>query len=994
MKDHSNIGYTGLTEGKRIGGYRIERTAELPEIHSFYVMLKHEKTKAKHIHIGSEDKENVFSVAFKTVPEDSTGVAHILEHTVLCGSKKFPVRDPFFSMIKRSLNTFMNAFTASDWTMYPFATQNRRDFYNLMDVYLDAVFFPNLSELSFMQEGHRIEPDEEEPGLVYKGVVYNEMKGAMSSENQVMARSLLNALYPETTYRFNSGGDPAVIPELTYKKLLEFHRRHYHPSNAFFYTYGNLPLEEHLAFIENNILNQFDYLDPKTDVPSHKRWKKPQEAFYAFPVAEEEGISGKCQVALAWMTADIRDSFDVLTLLLLEQILLGNSASPLRKALIDSELGAALSDGSGFDSDNRDTFFSCGLKGAEESGADKIEKIIFTVLDDLVRNGIDPELIESAIHQIEFHRKEITNTPYPYGIKLLLSFAANWFHGGNPESILLFDSDLEKIRKGLNEGVFFENRIREYLIENPHRVRLLLKPDKEMAGKEKERVRNELKKLKSRLTSKEIGIVQQNAQKLKNFQDANEDLSCLPTLSIEDIPPDIPIVEESDAYGDSPATCYELPTSGIFYFSTAAGIGGLRKELIPLVPFFCSALPKVGTKDHDYTEIAKRIDMVTGGLGLSAHARTSYGPEGNCIPFVSFGSKCLARNLDKMFDIVGELLSRIDFYNFTRLKNLMMEYQTGLESMIINNGHRLSISLASRNFTPAAALVEIWGGVHQLKAIRKITRDFQEKGKAEGVLKNLADNLTEISETIFRSVNLKTALIGEEKELLFAVERIRSVYERVAKGGNACFDQPRFKLESALPREGWSTSSAVSFVAAIFKTVAMTHEDAPALSVIAKVLRSMYLHREVRERGGAYGGFAVYNSEEGLFGYASYRDPHICSTLNAFNGAADFIRSGKYDGEDVKESILQVCSDIDKPDTPGISALKAFSRKIVSLSDDVRARFKTNLLQLEHADILRVAEKYFHYHPDEMATAVISGEEKLKEANRKLGDRGLLLNKI
>jgi len=347
-----------------------------------------------------------------------------------------------------------------------------------------------------------------------------------------------------------------------------------------------------------------------------------------------------------------------------------------------------------------------------------------------------------------------------------------------------------------------------------------------------------------------------------------------------------------------------------------------------------------------------------------------------------------------MFDIIEELLCRIDFYNFTRLKNLIMEYQAGLESMIVNNGHRLSISLASRNFTPAAALGEIWSGVHQLKAIQKITRDFHETEKTEKVLRNLADNLTAISKTIFRSPNLKTALIGEEKALSSAVERVRSVYEQVPKEGDAGFLQPQFEPDTILPREGWSTSSAVSFVAAIFKTVTMTNEDAPALSVIAKLLRSMYLHREVREKGGAYGGFAVYNSEEGLFGYASYRDPHICLTLNAFDGAADFIRSGKYDSEDIKESILQVCSDIDKPDTPGIAARKAFFRKIVSLADETRARFKNDLLHLEHSDILRVAEKYFNYQPDEMAIAVISGEDKLKEANSKLGDRGLLLHKI
>ncbi|NNL76352.1 MAG: peptidase M16, partial [Desulfobacterales bacterium] len=417
-----------LKVGGLISGYRIERVELLKEISSWLYVLEHLKTGARHIHISNGDAENTFSVAFKTVPRNSTGVAHILEHTVLCGSKNFPVRDPFFSMLKRSLSTFMNAFTGSDWTMYPFSTQNKKDYYNLMSVYLDAVFFPRLEELSFKQEGHRLEVEENQENhdtaanhFVYKGVVYNEMKGAMSSPDQVMVRSIQQALYPSTTYRFNSGGDPAEIPSLSHAQLKDFHLRHYHPSNSFFYTYGNLPLKNHLAFIETEVLKRFKRIDPETDVASQPRWKKPRSATYSYPFNPNEDAKKKCQVCVAWLTADIKNSFEILTLTLLEQILLGNSASPLRKALIDSGLGSALCDGTGYDNDNRDTLFVSGLKDVEQPTADKIEKIIFKVLSDLANMGVDPKLVESAIHQIEFHRREITNTPYPYGIKLLLT---------------------------------------------------------------------------------------------------------------------------------------------------------------------------------------------------------------------------------------------------------------------------------------------------------------------------------------------------------------------------------------------------------------------------------------------------------------------------------------------------------------------------------------------------------------------------------------------
>ncbi len=993
MKNHSTTGNVALREGDVIGGYVVTRTAGLDEINAIYYRLLHKATGAQHIHIANDDRENTFAVAFKTVPKDSTGVAHILEHTVLCGSRKFPVRDPFFSMIKRSLNTFMNAFTASDWTMYPFTTQNQKDYYNLMDVYLDAAFFPNIEVLSFMQEGHRMELDEQSR-LVYKGVVYNEMKGAMSSQDQVMVRSLLNALYPETTYRFNSGGDPSVIPELTHEQMKAFHKQHYHPSNAFFYTYGSLPLQDHLRLIEEKILSRFDSIDPQTDVPSQPRWKKPVQVSYSYPLDPNEDHSGKCQVALAWLTADIKDSFEILSLFLLEQILLGNSASPLRKALIESGIGTALSDGTGFDADNRDTLFSCGLKGVSAESEDRIEELIFSVLNDLATNGVPRQMIESAIHQIEFHRKEVTNSPHPYGIKLLLSMSSNWFHGGDPENILLLDSDLNQIWEKLAKEPFFENKIRQHFLDNNHRVRLLLKPDGQMAEAEKKRVRKELEAIQEKLAPEDLETIKQYTEKLVRLQDMEEDLTCLPTLSREDIPPDVSIVKASDAYPGAVSECYEQPTSGIFYFSAAAGAGGVEKDLIPLLPFFCSSFTRVGTKDHDYTEMAQLIDLYTGGVGLSPQARTSFGPDNESLPFVSFGGKCLVRNLEKMFGIIAELFGRVDFSDLNRLKSLLLEYQAGMESMIVNNGHRLAISLASRNFTPSAALGELWNGVHQLKTIQSITQKFMGTQQTDTELQKLAQDLSRIGKSLFQSANLRTALIGDESMLSSGIDLVQSVYEGIPDGTSDFFRMPSISIDSELPREGWSTSSAVSFVAGMFKTVRMNHPDAPVLSVISKLIRSMYLHREIREKGGAYGGFAVYNSEDGLFGYASYRDPHILQTLNAFKEVPEFIRSGKYDEEDIKEAIFQVCSEIDKPDTPGVAGRKAFFRKIISLSDDTRIKFKKNLVQVNRKKVMSVSEKYFHYREDQHAIAVISGEDKILASNQKLGEKALSLHKI
>lgn len=986
-----------LGKGEFIGGYHVKRAVELTQIKAFFYELEHQATGTRHIHISNTDKENTFSVAFKTVPTDSTGVAHILEHTVLCGSNHYPVRDPFFSMLKRSLSTFMNAFTASDWTMYPFSTQNRKDFYNLMSVYLDAVFYPKLEELSFKQEGHRLsikgDLDSDALDLTYDGVVYNEMKGAMSSPDEVMVRSLLSALYPQTTYSHNSGGDPAEIPKLTYTQLKAFHRRHYHPSNAFFYTYGNLPLKDLLAFIEDAILKDFTKTDPETSVPSQPRWSEPQSVIYPYPLSVNEDPAQKYQACVAWLTSDIRDSFEVLSLVLLEEILLGNAASPLRKVLIDSGLGSALSDGSGFVSDHKDTLFACGLKNVNVSAATKIEKIIFTVLRDLSNKGIEKELIDSAIHQLEFHRKEITNAPFPYGIKLLLSFAGCWIHEGDPLKVLQFDADLNRLHGELARGRFFENRIKQYFLENPHRILFTLEPDQALEKRNQKRVLKELKRIQEGMSRSQLEKVQEVTHALLKLQESKEDPSCLPTLELKDIPPDIQIVTASAAAQNVPATIFKQPTSGIFYLSGAAAIGSVPRTSIAMIPFFSYAIPKMGTTKCNYVKMARRIDACSGGIGMSAHARTRFDDQGGGIPFISINAKCLYRNQARMTGIIEELLGEFDFSDTERLKNLLLQYRSQMESAVIHNGHRLAISLASRNFSSTSFLSETWAGIHQYQTIKGITKDLSADS-----LKTVADELTTIGRAIFSKNNISLAMVGEEEaltngsKLLIENRGLSTLSQRGFEEGRFVFPNLEYKRET--PREGWSTASAVSFVAQVFETVRMEHTDAPALSVISKMLRSLYLHREIREKGGAYGGFAVYNPENGLFSFGSYRDPHIVATLRAYAGASDFIKSGEFGDEDVKEAILQICAEIDKPDPPGPAAKKAFFRQLIALSDEKRLQFKQNLLKLSRNQIQAAAERYFDQKQDRQAVAVISGEEQLNQANRKLGENPLELHRI
>ncbi len=994
MTDSDSI-HARFQPGQIVSGYKVVRVEDLHELESTCIELEHLKTGARHIHIANADEENTFSVAFKTVPRDSTGVAHILEHTVLCGSERFPVRDPFFSMIKRSLNTFMNAFTSSDWTMYPFSTQNRKDFYNLMDVYLDAAFFPKIEELSFKQEGHRLDVNED-GSLEYKGVVYNEMKGAMSSPSHVMGRYLLKALYPTSTYGWNSGGEPSDIPGLTWEQLKAFHATHYHPSNAYFYTYGNLNLEDHLTFIDRQVLSRFQRTVPDTEVKPEIRWDAPRQATYTYPLSRSESTSKKSQVCLAWLTADINDSFEVLVLTLLGHILMGNSASPLRKALIDSKLGSALCDASGFDSENRDTLFACGLKDVDPEDAAKIEAIIWDTLKGLAEKGVEKELISTAIHQIEFRRKERTNSPYPYGIKVLIGIAGSWFHGGDPVKTIRLDEDLERLNRELEKGPFFENLIRKHFLDNPHRVLFTLVPDQEQEERENRRVAEKLERIRAGLSESDIEKIREENKTLEAMQASEEDISCLPTLQVDDVPPDVTVVHPDSGYDGVPAACYRKPTSGIFYLVSAGGLDDVPEDLLGLMPFFCSAFTRLGTKKRDYASLARAMSAVTGGIGLDCHARSRYAPSPGCLPFLSFNGKCLNRNIAPFFDLVQECAFEYDFSDRERLKSLLLEYRAGLESSVVQNGHALAMSLASRHFSPASYLNELWHGVTQVKTIKQLADAMADPAGEKKTLDDLTDAFGRLATCVFKPGRFRFALVGEDEALKTADTGLAPLARAFASADGILptWGDRMGRLETNIVREGWSTNSAVSFVAESRLAPAMPHEHAPGLAVIAKILRSLYLHREIREKGGAYGGFAVYNAEDGIFSMGSYRDPHIVTTLKVFEEAGDYLRKNPIRDEDVSEAVLQVCSGIDKPDTPGPAARKAFYRDIVGLDDDMRRQYKAGLLKVRKKDLDDLVDLYFTRDPAKASVAVISGEEKLKEANGKLGPRPLDLHKI
>ncbi|HEX2864709.1 MAG TPA: insulinase family protein, partial [Deinococcales bacterium] len=526
--------------GTRLGRHVVTRSEPLTAIGARYYELTHEPTGARHVHIASGDDNNAFAVAFPTIPDDSTGVAHILEHISLCGSKRYPVRDPFFSMLPRSLNTFMNAFTAYDWTAYPISTRNAKDYRNLVDVYLDCTFFPRLLEMSFKQEGHRLEfetPDDPTSPLEIKGVVYNEMKGAMADPRAIMGRAVGRVLFPDLTYANNRGGDPRDIPNLTWEQLRAFHARHYHPSNALFYTYGNLPLEGTLELIEQQALRHFERLDVNFSIPDQKPFAAPESLQVPFPLDENEDPARKAQVLVAWVGPWIGDSHQVLVGKVLEQVLLGNAASPLRKALLESGLGSALADGTGYHTDYRQSVFAAGLKDFALADAGKVEALILDTLRGLADGGVDEEQVEAAIHGLELSSREVSNAGFPYGLKVLFGdtlYPA--LHGGDPYRSLQFDQDLQRLQDERKNGHPMEDFIRRVLLGNNHRATVTLEPDQQLAARQVEEERARVDAIAATLSDADRQRLVREAAQLKADQDNPGDPNVLPTLQLSDVP--------------------------------------------------------------------------------------------------------------------------------------------------------------------------------------------------------------------------------------------------------------------------------------------------------------------------------------------------------------------------------------------------------------------------------------------------------------------------
>jgi Zn-dependent M16 (insulinase) family peptidase len=961
-----------------IGGYTILRREPLDRLDGAYLELEHDRTGARHIHIETKDDNNAFAVFFPTVPKDDTGVAHILEHVVLAGSQRYPVRDPFFSMTRRSLATFMNAMTSADWTMYPFSTRNAKDFMNLLDVYLDATFFPRLSEDSFKQEGIRFEfedPADSKSGLRYKGVVFNEMKGGLATPSAAVQRAVGKILFPGLTYSYISGGDPEDIPNLTWEQLRQFHATHYHPSNAYFYTYGNLPLDQTLEVIERNVLSRFQRIEVDTSIPDVKRFTRPTSAVEPYPVTPGEDIKRKSQALVAWVTVPTGDSFQQLAMKVLAEVLMSNAGSPLRKALIDSSLGTAMADGSGFQDDYRESVFGAGLKDVASEDAEKVQKVVLDTLERLADEGVDQAHVDAVIHRLEFEKRERSNAGYPYALKLLFTCLAPYYYGGDPYDALNFDADLEHLQKARKEARFFENLIRAELVDNMHRALLTIEPDAELEERKRRKELDRLAAVEASLTQEEKQRIVDEALKLKAEQEAKQDLSALPSLELSDIPmkfEDVP--SKNTRVNEAAIEFFPQPTNGITYLDIRSDFAALSLEEKELLPVFSRVLTQSGAAGQDYVQIAERIAAVTGGVGAAAQVQSLAAQEDYLQSFVLSG-RALDRNAKPFVDLLTDLAVRLELEP-KRLKEVIAEMATRLESSIAGLGFQFAILRAHSKLTSEGAINDRLQGIGMLHVVRRLAK-IDEKD-----LGDLIKKLDSIRTRLFRTGAIRFVVTCEDQMIGTLQPLLAGFVDALPAGPpHGPAEQPK-PLEPS--PEARTAPVPVAFNVRIFKTVRYTNPDSPALLVLANYVRDTFLHRELREKGGAYGGFAQAGIGSATFYFGSYRDPNIVRTYEIYDQAVKWVIGEPIDPEALKEAILGACGDVDPLESPDIKGRREATNRLTGFTREERERFKQRLLAVTAEDLRRVASAYLMVaHP---VQATVAGPDLVEAARKERPD--------
>lgn len=959
--------------------FQITKYTPLQELQSTLIELVHVPSGAKVMHIANDDPENLFCLSFQTFPTSSNGVAHILEHTVLCGSKKFPVKDPFFAMTRRSLNTFMNALTGQDFTCYPASSQVEKDFYNLLEVYLDAVFHPELKKLSFLQEGHRLsftDPQNTDTPLQIQGIVYNEMKGAMNDADSRLSEAIGKHLLPDLPYGQNTGGDPKDIPSLTYEQLLEFHKTFYQPSRCLFFFYGNLEIQKHLDFIEQHALQHAAKLPPLAPLPLQHRFTSPIRAVDYYPIGAKESPKGKAKVAFSWLTTTLFHQREVLALCLLEEYLMETDASPLKKALLESKLCQEVD--SSLDIEMNEVPFSIICSGCKEENEEKIKQKLFDTLHNICRHPLDLKLVEAALHQLEFQRTEITNEGGPFGLHLFMRAALIAQHGSEPESALLIHRLFQELRDSIQDPSYLPNLLKKYTLDNPHFLTQLLLPDPNLEEKELRLETEKLQALKETLSQAQKEKLVQQAQELALYQEASEhqSIECLPKVTLKDIPPHVrefPLLHTERKNLD--VYIHECFTNQIIYADLLFDLPYIELHELPLLSLLSNLWTELGCAGKSYIESLHNQQAYTGGIDahLSLHVTTA---DPNVLkPTFSLRGKALNRNAEAFFTLLYDFANGPNFEEMGRIQEWLLQHISELEDDLPKDAQQYAIQLALSGYSTASFLYNQWNGIAYYEFVQKLGQHPVTPHT------DWVKTLKELSRRLISCGKPHLVLSCGKKEAdLLLQHNFYKLGEwdpiHTAPAWRSTYTLP------LVPSQARPISSPVAFTALGMRTSAYKDPAVAELMISTQLLENVILHKEIREKGGAYGANASYMPTTGNYHFSAYRDPHLARTVDIFHMSMDKIASGGFTERELEEAKLNVIAAMDTPIGPSGRALIAYSWLRSDRTTHDRQKLRDQILAATKDGVAAAVQKHLTCKPSTLVTFL--GQSLYKKESKHL----------
>ena len=934
----------GLAEYEILDEHRVE------DVQSDGFILRHKKSGARIAILSNNDDNKVFYIGFKTPPEDETGVPHIIEHTTLCGSKKFPVKDPFIELAKGSLNTFLNAMTYPDKTVYPVASCNDQDFKNLMDVYLDAVFNPNITKYEeiFKQEGWHYELTGKDDELKINGVVYNEMKGAYSSPDEVLSSQIYRSLFPDNTYSKDSGGNPEYIPKLTYEAYLDFYHKYYHPSNSYIYLYGDMDVVERLEWLDKEYLSLYDYKKVNSEINKQPAFDKIKNVEAQYSITMDDSQENKTYLSYNRVVGDTLDEMLYQAFDVLDYALVSSPGAPVKQALIDAGIGDDVY--GSYDAGILQPVFSFVAKNANASQADEFESIIENTLKEVVKTGINKEALLAGINSSEFKFREADFGQFPKGLLFGLNCLDSWlFDDMKPFIHLECLGTFAKLRKAVDTD-YFEKLIQEYLLDNTHGSSVTVKPKRGLGNEREEALAKELSDYKASLSDEEIKKLIEDTEHLKKYQEepsSDEDLRKLPMLTRADMKKNaMPFSNIEDELLDVKVVRHDIESNGIDYISFLFDAGDFAQSELGYLGFFTNALGLVSTEKYSYTDLANATNIYTGGISTGTASHPDIKDRNNFVFKFEVKLKVLEKNLDKALELMEQMLLTSDFTDTKRLGELVAQIKARLQANLSSSGHLVAAMRSMSSFSRYALYQDELKGIAFYRSICHIEKELSESPKS------VSDKLAAIAKKLFARNRMLISFTGNNEAYGNAkpsLEKVIAGFDKMSAIGN----QAEVHFNTA--KEAFIDASQIQYVAKTGDFICEGYEYTGALRLLRIILSYDYLWINVRVKGGAYGCMNTFlRSGESYF--VSYRDPNLSDTLDVYDKIPEYIKSFSPDERDMTKYIIGTFSALDTPMNPEAKGSRSLSAYLEGITYEQIQKERNEILNAQPEDIRRLAD--------------------------------------